>query len=105
MVHYIMIALLATLSSVGATPIPSSGLVLIIMIAEQVVCNLITKGVPVNNMFSVIVSLDWLLDRFRTVVNVTGDMVGSAIVAKVTGITDESVEKAPSYDEMRQAKE
>lgn len=78
---YVMIVILATLSSIGTTPIPSASLVLIIMIAN-------TVNVEVTGMYAVIVAIDWLLDRFRTAINVSGDLFGTAIIAKITGITD-----------------
>ncbi|KAL1960386.1 hypothetical protein VTO42DRAFT_8346 [Malbranchea cinnamomea] len=80
-VDYVIIVLLATLASIGTTPIPSSSLVLTVMIAESV-------NVPVTGMFAVVVAIDWFLDRFRTMVNVSGDLFGSYVVAKMTGITD-----------------
>ena len=79
---YVIISLLATLSSIGTTPIPSASLVLIVMICHSV-------GVEVTGMFAVIVAIDWLLDRFRTAINVSGDLFGSAVITKLTGIKDE----------------
>jgi Na+/H+-dicarboxylate symporter len=38
-------------------------------------------GLPVEYL-GLILSVDWLLDRFRTAVNVMGDAVGSAVVEK-----------------------
>jgi Na+/H+-dicarboxylate symporter len=78
---YVIICLLATLASIGTTPIPSASLVLIVMIANSV-------GVPVSGMFAVIVAIDWLLDRFRTAINVSGDLFGSVIIQRLTKIVD-----------------
>ena len=78
---YVIICLLATLASIGTTPIPSASLVLIVMIANSV-------GVEVTGMFAVIVAIDWLLDRFRTAINVSGDLFGSAVIARITKIVD-----------------
>ena len=36
-------------------------------------------GVPVEGI-GLLLSIDWLLDRFRTTVNVWGDTVGAAVV-------------------------
>ena len=80
-VQYVIICLLATLASIGTTPIPSSSLVLTVMIAEAV-------GVPVTGMYAVIVAIDWLLDRFRTALNVSSDLFGAMVVYKVTKIED-----------------
>jgi Na+/H+-dicarboxylate symporter len=58
-VDYVIICLLSTLASIGTTPIPSSSLVLTVMIAQSV-------NVPITGMYAVIVSMDWFLDRMYT---------------------------------------
>lgn len=45
-------------------------------------------NVQVTGMYGVITAIDWFMDRFRTMVNVTGDLYGAAIVTKITGIRD-----------------
>lgn len=45
-------------------------------------------GVPVTGMYSVIVAFDWFLDRFRTALNVSGDLFGAMVVYKITKIED-----------------
>jgi Na+/H+-dicarboxylate symporter len=82
--HYAIIVLLATLSSIATTPIPSSSLVLTLIITESV-------GIPITGMYAVVVAIDWFIDRFRTMVNVSGDLIASKIMAKWTGITDDDV--------------
>jgi Na+/H+-dicarboxylate symporter len=74
--------LLSTLASIGTTPIPSSSLVLTVMIADSI-------DVPLTGMYAAVVAIDWLLDRFRTALNVTGDCYASYVVTKMTGMTDE----------------
>lgn len=37
-------------------------------------------GLPAEDV-SLIIAVDWLLDRFRTVINIMGDAYGTAIVA------------------------
>lgn len=78
---YVIICLLATLASIGTTPIPSSSLVLVVMIANSV-------GIEVTGMFAVIVAIDWFLDRFRTAVNVSGDLFAVQILTSWTKIED-----------------
>lgn len=80
-VDYVIITLTATLASIGTTPIPSSSLALSVMIAGLV-------NVPVTGMFGVIMTIDWLLDRFRTALNVSGDLFGAMVVYKQTKIED-----------------
>lgn len=88
-VDYITIILLSTLASIGTTPIPSSSLVLVVMIAGSV-------GIPITGMYAVVVAIDWFLDRFRTAVNVSCDTFAAIIVTKITGIRDEDGE---TYEE------
>ncbi|KAJ3596453.1 hypothetical protein NHX12_002860 [Muraenolepis orangiensis] len=68
----ITVSLTATLASVGAASIPSAGLVTMLLILTAV-------GLPTQDI-SLLVAVDWLLDRFRTSVNVMGDSYGAAIV-------------------------
>jgi Na+/H+-dicarboxylate symporter len=64
----------ATLAAIGAAGIPQAGLVTMIIVLSAV--NLPLEGI------SLLLAVDWLLDRFRTAVNVSGDSVGAAIVDK-----------------------
>lgn len=73
--------LLSTLATIGASPIPSSSLVLTLMICDAV-------NITVTEMFAVVIAIDWFLDRFRTAVNVSGDCYAAKVVAKMTGIKD-----------------
>ncbi|KAI9051447.1 hypothetical protein LZ554_004493 [Drepanopeziza brunnea f. sp. 'monogermtubi'] len=82
-VDYIVICLLSTVATIGAAPIPSSSLVLTVMIANSI-------DVPITGMYAVVVAFDWFLDRFRTVVNVSGDFFGAAVVTQLAGITDDA---------------
>lgn len=97
-VQYIIIALLATLASIGTTPIPSSSLVLTVMIANSV-------DVPVTGMYAVIVAIDWFIDRFRTAVNVSSDIYAAKILTKITGITDDGLDKPENTSDEELARE
>ena len=79
---YTIIVLLAVLSSIATTPIPSSSLVLTVMICGSV-------GIPVTGMYAVVVAIDWFIDRFRTATNVSGDLYAAKVMEKLTGITHE----------------
>ncbi len=68
----ITVALTATLAAIGAAGIPEAGLVTMVIVLNAV-------GLPVEYI-GILLSVDWLLDRFRTAVNVWGDSVGSAVV-------------------------
>uniref|UniRef100_A0A8I5YNE4 Amino acid transporter n=1 Tax=Pongo abelii TaxID=9601 RepID=A0A8I5YNE4_PONAB len=68
----VTVSLTATLASIGAASIPSAGLVTMLLILTAV-------GLPTEDI-SLLVAVDWLLDRMRTSVNVVGDSFGAGIV-------------------------
>ncbi|MCP4891063.1 MAG: dicarboxylate/amino acid:cation symporter [Planctomycetaceae bacterium] len=68
----VTIALTATLAAIGAAGIPEAGLVTMLIVLNAV-------GLPVEYV-ALILSVDWLLDRFRTAVNAFGDACGAAII-------------------------
>lgn len=70
----LIIFLTATVASIGAAGIPEAGLVTMIVVLQ-------TVGLPTEGI-GLLLSIDWILDRFRTAANVWGDCVGAAIVAK-----------------------
>jgi Na+/H+-dicarboxylate symporter len=69
------IVLTATLASIGAAAVPGAGMVMLVIVLEQ-------AQIPVEGL-SLIFAVDRLLDMCRTVVNVTGDTVVCAVVAKM----------------------
>mmetsp|Transcript_29019 Transcript_29019/g.35373 ORF Transcript_29019/g.35373 Transcript_29019/m.35373 type:complete len:513 (+) Transcript_29019:117-1655(+) len=73
--QYIVLIILGTVGSAGAAPVPSASLVLIIT-AYNTVFN--QSGVPEG--FAFILAIDWLVDSFRTMLNVMGDSVVSVVV-------------------------
>ena len=70
----VVVAVTATLAAIGAAGIPEAGLVTMVIVLNAV-------GLPLEYI-GLILSVDWLLDRFRTTVNVFGDAAGSAVVER-----------------------
>jgi Na+/H+-dicarboxylate symporter len=89
---YLMIALTATLASIGAAGIPSAGLLLAATVLS-------VFGVTAEQsvlIIALIFPFDRLLDMMRTATNVTGDAAVAVTVAKWEGALDEEVFKAKS---------
>lgn len=70
--HLIVIFLTATLAAIGAAGIPEAGLVTMVIVLEAV-------GLPIEGI-SMILMIDWFLDRCRTTINVWGDSIGAAVI-------------------------
>ncbi len=68
----------AMIAAIGAPGIPSAGMVTMIMVLQSV-------GLPVEAI-AILLPIDRVLDTFRTIVNVEGDMIGSLVVQKIVGI-------------------
>ncbi|CAF1108062.1 unnamed protein product [Rotaria sordida] len=71
-VKIIVTSLTSTLASIGAASIPQAGLVTMVIVLNAL-------GLPSEEVRT-IYAVDWLLDRFRTAINVFGDSIGCAIV-------------------------
>ena len=75
------IVLTALLASIGAAPVPGSGLIMLVIILEAI-------GVPSGGV-ALILGVDRILDMLRTTANVTGDATVSVLVnaseAKISG--------------------
>ncbi len=70
-----VVALTATLAAVGAAAIPEAGLVTMVLVLQAV-------GLPAEGV-GLLLAVDWVLDRFRTSLNVWGDTVGAAVIDEV----------------------
>ncbi|XP_010077863.1 PREDICTED: excitatory amino acid transporter 5-like, partial [Pterocles gutturalis] len=71
----ITISITATAASIGAAGIPQSGLVTMVIVLTSV-------GLPTDDI-TLIIAVDWALDRFRTMTNVLGDALAAGIIAHV----------------------
>jgi len=86
LVDYITISLTATMASVGAASIPSAGLVTLVLVVTAL-------GLPTKDI-GILFSVEWILDRCRTTVNVLGDSIGAGIVAKLSEKDLEEADRA-----------
>ncbi|MGH0154500.1 UNVERIFIED_CONTAM: hypothetical protein FKN15_029395 [Acipenser sinensis] len=66
----------ATAASIGAAGVPQAGMVTMVIVLSAV-------GLPANDV-TLIMAVDWLLDRFRTMINVLGDAYGAGIVQELS---------------------
>ncbi|MEM0985033.1 MAG: dicarboxylate/amino acid:cation symporter [Pseudomonadota bacterium] len=85
--QYVLVALMATLVSIGAAGIPSAGLFLSGLALSQL-------GIPDEQAFIIIgfiLPFDRLLDMMRTLTNVTGDAAVATAVANWEGELDREV--------------
>ncbi len=77
MMDQVVIFVSATLASIGAAGIPSAGLVTLLIVLRAV--DLPTEGI------GLVFAIDRVVDMFRTTVNVFGDAVGAAVIARTEG--------------------
>uniref|UniRef100_A0AAR2L4U9 Amino acid transporter n=1 Tax=Pygocentrus nattereri TaxID=42514 RepID=A0AAR2L4U9_PYGNA len=70
------ICITATAASTGAAGVPNAGMVSMIIVLSAV-------GLPINDV-TLLLIVDWVLDRCRTAVNILGDAFGAGIVEKLS---------------------
>ncbi|XP_041092338.1 neutral amino acid transporter B(0)-like isoform X1 [Polyodon spathula] len=83
-IQVITILVTATASSVGAAGIPAGGVLTLAIILEAV-------GLPTNDI-SLILAVDWLVDRTCTVINVEGDAYGAGLLQNFVDRNAEGLE-------------
>lgn len=76
-----IIVLTATLASIGTAGVPGAGAIMLLMVLNSVGFK-VEAGTAVAAAYAMILGIDAILDMGRTCLNVTGDMVGTTIVAK-----------------------
>ena len=77
----ITIVLTAVLASIGTAGVPGAGAIMLLMVLQSVGLPM-EDGSAVAAAYGMILGIDAILDMGRTSMNVTGDLAGTAIVAK-----------------------
>jgi DAACS family dicarboxylate/amino acid:cation (Na+ or H+) symporter len=77
LVQQLVVVLMSVVTAIGVAGIPGGSIPLLMMVLGMV-------GVPMEGI-AIILGLDRILDMCRTVLNVTGDLVTAAIVARIEG--------------------
>jgi len=75
MAQQLIVFFTTMLAAIGAPGIPSAGMVTMVMVLQSV-------GLPAEAV-AILLPIDRLLDTFRTMVNVEGDMIGSLVVQRL----------------------
>jgi proton glutamate symport protein len=75
------VVITALLASIGAAGIPSAGLVMIFIVTQAVGF----RDEDVALIIGTMLAVDRPLDMFRTMVNITSDSIGAAVIAKSEG--------------------
>ncbi len=83
----LVVILTSTLAAVGTAGIPGSGAIMLIMVLDSIGMPL-SEGGAVAAAYGMILGIDAILDMGRTSMNVAGDLVGTALVAKSEGELD-----------------
>ena len=76
-----IVVITALLASIGAAGIPSAGLVMLFIVTDAVGLQSDAVALWVGSMLAI----DRPLDMFRTMVNISSDSVGAAVIAKTEG--------------------
>lgn len=83
--NIVAVSITATAASIGAAGIPQAGLVTMVMVLD-------TVGLEPKDV-SLIIAVDWLLDRFRTTINVMCDALGTILVSMLSKRDFEDVDR------------
>jgi len=83
-----LMVLVVTLGSIGTAGVAGAGPVVLLAVMEMVGIPVSQAGTPAAAAFALILGIDVILDMGRTMANVTGDLVGTCIVAKSENLMD-----------------
>lgn len=90
-VQQLVVLLTAVLASIGASTVPSAGLVMIFIVLEAI--NL--RGPEVDLLVGAMLAIDRPLDMCRTAVNVFSDSCGAALITRSEGERAAGVARRP----------
>jgi len=77
----VTVVITATLASIGTAGVPGAGAIMLLMVLNSIGLQ-IAEGSAVAAAYAMILGIDAILDMGRTWLNVTGDMVGTTVIAK-----------------------
>lgn len=86
--QYFAILLASVLGSFGTAGVPGTAIIMATVVLGA-------AGLPLDGL-AYLVAIDRILDMMRTMTNVTGQMLVPVLVARETGLLDQSVYAAPS---------
>lgn len=78
------VVITAVLASIGTAGIPGAGAIMLLLVLSSVGLS-VDPGTPVAMAYAMVLGIDALLDMGRTALNVSGDLAGTAIVARTEG--------------------
>nr|WP_220760192.1 MULTISPECIES: dicarboxylate/amino acid:cation symporter [unclassified Shewanella] len=96
MTDYMLIAVTATVASVGTAGVPGSAMVMLTVTLGVV-------GLPLEGI-AFIAAVDRIIDMIRTATNVTGDMMTAVVIGKSEGQLDEQQFYTQENTEIEQAR-
>ncbi|XP_046546856.1 excitatory amino acid transporter-like [Haliotis rubra] len=92
----IIISFTAILSSIGSAAVPGAGFAVLLLVLKSI-------GLP-DQGISFLVAVDWLMDRFRTMVNVASDCLVVGVVSHYTKLPPRDTSETQS-EPLRQEQE
>jgi len=83
----LIIILTALLASIGTAGVPGAGAIMLLLVLDSIGLP-VEPGTPVAAAYAMVLGVDAIFDMGRTCINVTGDLVGTSVVAKSEGELD-----------------
>ena len=75
--------MVSVLAAVGTAGVPGAGSIMLLMVLNSIGLD-INSDVNVAAAYGMILGIDAILDMGRTALNISGDLCGTAVVAKLT---------------------